>query len=578
VLAPPVSPVSMTNRLPLLSAIWLLLLLQGCNEHPTPSGVDVDAPAGGAPGSVTPPHGVPPDGSVSAPVAQHPELDVGTKPIHRLSNYEYDNTLRDLLGVELTPGRSFVVEQSEQGFDNLAESLAVGARQYGDYFSAAAEVSRLVVADPVLLDRLLPGATPAACDAACLESFVTGFGLRAFRRPLEQWEFTLLTESFQKAVTLGATPEAAVEQVLRIVLSSPQFLYRFELDQAPLGSVPRALNSYELASRLSYMLWASMPDDKLFELAASNELLSPDVLSAQVDRLLGDPVRSASLIHSFAAQWLRVGELHGHSVDPSIYPSWDPQLQSAMQEEVRLFFAEFLHGDRPFADFLTADINYVNPRLAAHYGFPAPATEEFVQMIETGDQRAGFLGLAGFLTVTSKANRTSPIARGNTVLNALVCLNLELPTNLVVAELPELTGKTTVRQDLELHRANPACSGCHDYIDPLGLALEHFDAIGQYRADYGGGLAIDAVGTLPTGETFDGLLDMSQVLAKDSRVKDCVAQQLFTYGLGRTVGPSGPHLQKAVADWQASAPTLRNLIKSLVRNDTFRFRRGSGEQ
>jgi hypothetical protein len=515
---------------------------------------------------------------VPVPVIQDPALDVGTKPVHRLSNYEYDTTLRDLLGVDLRPGRGFVLEESEQGFNNLAESLSVGSRQFGDYFAAAREVAAAVVSDPSLLAALLPGSAPETCDAACAQEFVTRFGLRAFRRPLEPWEVTQLTDSFAHAVTLGETPIGALEQVLRVVLSSPQFLYRFEIDEAPQGSAPRALNSYELASRLSYMLWASMPDDELFDLAAKGELLSAEVLSAQVDRLLDDRVRSASLIESFVGQWFRVGDLSGHSVDTSIFPEWDAELQSAMQTEVGLYFGEFLYGERAFAEFLTADLNYVNPRLAQHYGFAVPPTEEFALVAETADQRAGFLGLAGFLTVTSRANRTSPIARGNTVLSALLCLDLTLPPNIIVADLPELTGNTTVRQDLELHRASPACASCHDHIDPLGLALEHFDAIGRYRADYGGGLSIDAVGSLTTGEKFDGLVSMAQVLAQDPRVKACAAQQLFTYGLGRTVGPSGPYLEKLVADWQGAAPTFRNLIKSLVRNDAFRFRRGSGEQ
>ena len=528
--------------------------------------------APGAPGGVDGPAPTPPTMDITA-------NDVGTKPIARLSNYEYDNTVRDLLGTSLAPGRSFVLEETEEGFDNLAGSLAVGSRQYSDYFNAAAQLAADVFSNPDLRGRLLAGIDENACDIACARGFVTNFGLRAFRRPLEQWEVDQLSGAFQTALDLGTTPAEALQHVVHAVLSSPQFLYRMELDAAPMSAEPRALTSYELASRLSYMLWASMPDQQLFDLAASNELLVADTLVAQVDRMLEDKLRSGSLIESFASQWLHIGNLAGHSVDTTVLPDWDTELQVAMQQEADLYFSEFLYGNRPASEFLTADINFVNARLARHYGFDAPAAEGFTQVEVTTDERTGFMGLAGFLTATSKANRTSPIERGNTVLNAILCLKLEVPANLVVGDLPEPSGMRTVRDDLEEHRASPACSGCHDQIDPIGLALEQFGPLGQYREVYAdSGLPVDAVGALPGGTEFDGLLPMTQVLSTDPRLMPCMAEQLFTYGLGRTIAgsdPSRPYLQQIVNNWQASdAPTLRNLIKEIVRSDTFRFRRG----
>ncbi len=560
----------MSNRIertPTGAAVLATLgLLNACNGSPSsapaePAGGSGSYVAGGAPG---------------APV--DPARDVGTKAIHRLSNFEYDNTVRDLLGTSLSPAQRFVVEQTEDGFDNLAEALAVGARQYSDYFSAAQDLVDDVFSSPALLARIVPGGDADACDSVCANAAIVAFGAAAFRRPLEAWESELFSKKYQEAVALGEGQAGALAQVLRIVLISPQFLYRFEFDDAPLGRTPRALNPYELASRLSYMLWASTPDQALFDLAATGKLQAPEELAAQVDRMLGDASRSASLSSSFAGQWLHTNKLDGHSADPAIFPDWDPALRTAMQQELKLFFEQFLYEDRPFAEFLTADVNFVDARLAQHYGFPAPALNGFTRTPNLTDPRAGFFGLAGFLTVSSKANRTSPIKRGNTVLDAILCMKLTVPANLVVGELPPLDETTTVRQNLDLHRANAACAPCHNNIDPLGLALEHFDGLGRYRTEYENGLPIDAVGALPEGTSFDGLTAMSQVLSQDPRFMSCAAQKVFTYSLGRSVADSQPYVDQIVSDWLAGTPTLRNLLKQLVSSEVFRFRRGSGEQ
>jgi hypothetical protein len=245
-----------------------------------------------------------------------------------------------------------------------------------------------------------------------------------------------------------------------------------------------------------------------------------------------------------------------------------------MQAEMERYFAEFLFDDRPFAEFLTADLNFIDARLAQHYGLPEPSEAGLVRVEGADPVRSGFLGLAGFLTATSKAERTSPIKRGHTVLDSVLCIKLVLPPNLVVDDLPPLTGTTTVRDQLVQHRANPACAPCHDQMDPLGLALEKFDGIGQYREQYENGLPIDTQGTIAGDVSFDGLLELNQVLARDPRTMSCAASKLFSYGLGRRVGVSRPYLDQIVTGWlDSEAPTLRSLIKELVKNDAFRFRR-----
>lgn len=497
--------------------------------------------------------------------------DIGFKAIHRLNNTEYNNTVRDLLGTTSSPASAFVIEQSEDGFDNLAEALGMSGRQINDYFDAANLLTAEVFGNPQQLSTVV--ACDPEADATCPTQVVNDFGARAFRRPLEQWEIDQLLDKYRQAVTLGETPLGALQQVVRVMLFSPQFLYRMELDVTPGQPEPRELTGYEVASRLSYMLWASMPDAELFDLAAGEELLSAAGLVAQVDRMLDDP-KSSTFVESFAGQWLGARDLVGHSVDATVFPTWDASLAVSMRAEMDQYFSEFLFDDRPFNEFLTADLNFVDTRLAQHYGVSAPEESGLVRVAGASPERAGFLGLAGFLTATSKAERTSPIKRGHKVLDALLCIKLTLPPNLVVDDLPPLTATTTVRDQLVQHRANPACAPCHDQMDPLGLALEKFDGIGQYRDVYENGLAIDTEGSIPGGAGFDGLLELNQVLAQDPRTLSCAASKLFSYGLGRRVGVSRSYVDQIVAGWLDSAtPTLRNLIKELVKNDAFRLRR-----
>jgi hypothetical protein len=292
-----------------------------------------------------------------------------------------------------------------------------------------------------------------------------------------------------------------------------------------------------------------------------------------VDRLLADE-RSSTLVSSFAGQWLGINRIEGHQVNTSVFPGWDAELASAMLREMELYFSEFLYGDRSWEEFLTADVNFVNARLAEHYGMaPPPAADDFTRVEELEDARQGLLGLGGFLTHTSRTARTSPIVRGNWVLDAIRCQGLQLPTNLMINELEDAPAPTTLREQIAEHRANPVCAGCHDLIDPIGLGLENFDGIGAYREQYESGLPIDTRGQLPGGVAFDGLLELNQVLTEDERFLRCAAEKLFLYGLGRSVGPSAAYLDQMAGSWAAGEPSLRNLIKELVVNDTFRFRR-----
>jgi hypothetical protein len=495
---------------------------------------------------------------------------ITNKAVHRLSNVEYDNTLRDLTGTALRFGDGFVREEAE-GFDNIATALSMSPRQVEDYFVAAREVSADVFAQPALRDRVVT-CTPDA-GTACAETVIRDFGLRAFRRPVTAVESTRLLESYQEALALGVDALGALQHVVHILLSSPQFLYRVEFDPNLADPTPHPLDGYELASRMSYALWSSMPDDALFAAAAGSMLAAPEQLSAEVDRLLGHE-RSEMLVKNFAAQWFGSARLSDHVASPTAFAAYTPELGASMQREMELYFSEFLYGEAPYSAFLTTDVNFVDAGLAAHYGMSPPSEPGFQRVVNTTDERMGVLGLAGFLTHTSRETRTSPIIRGKWILDAVWCTELTLPTDIVVEPLDEpAEGEppTTVREQMMAHRTSPACSGCHNMIDPIGLALEHFDGIGRYRAAYENGLTIDATGVMPEGQMVDGLESLAAALAGDPQFMACAATKFGTYALGEHFAEANRNL--VVSSWTAGAPTLRSLIKQVVSHDAFRFRK-----
>lgn len=511
-------------------------------------------------------------GAAPTTPSPNPLGDVGTIPIHQLSAREYNNTVRDLLGTSSKPGAAFQSFEAA-GFDTLAAAGVMNSRKVADYFSAAGTLAAEAFADPTRRANIVTCQPAAGGDTACAASVIQAFGLRAFRRPLDSAETADLVVRYQEALAQGLTHEAGLQQVVRILLASPQFLYRVELDAQ---SAVHPLGGYEQASRLSYLMWSSMPDGALLAAAEKGELGAPERLSAEVDRMLADP-RSRELVDNFAEQWLGARRLTGHVVDTAVFPTWTPALGSAMQQEMGTYFDDFLHGEQTYDEFLTSPVNFVDSSLAALYGLPDPGSAQLIRVQNTSGVRVGFLGLAGFLTHTSRMNRTAPSIRGKWIVNSLKCLELELPPNLAIPELAEPQANQTVRQVLEAHRQSPACAGCHNILDPAGLALEHFDAIGRYRETYANGLPVDAVGTLSDGSSFDGLVQLADAMSKDPSFVACAARKLFVYGLGRTVDDSEGYLDQIVTQWRSQGLSLRNLLKALVVNDTFRSRRGNQE-
>lgn len=534
----------------------------------------------GAPDGEAPPV-APPSGSGPGP-APEGNVDPGRVGIHRLNNTEYDNTVRDLLGTTSRPAAAFLAEEGLH-FDNTASALGMTPAQYDAYLKAAGDLMSESLESEAQRARFLT-CTPAVAGDACARGIIESFGMKIFRRPLRAADIERAMKVYDADLARTDDGVAAVGQALRAMLSAANFLYRVERDADPTSVTPHPLSGYEMASRLSYLHWSSMPDSALFEAARRGELSEAAALEATVERLLADS-KSRAFVESFAGQWLDIRSLFTHSVTSQIFPAYTIALSDAMAAEGYAWFEEFLRRDLPLDEWFTADFNHVNDVLARHYGFPAPGSDQLVRVEVTTDQRRGFLGLASFLTHTSVPSRTSPTERGAWVLSELLCEPPPPPPG-AVPELDESAepgeaqpaGNENVRVRLERHRTDPACAACHQLFDPIGLGLERFDGIGAYREAYGNGDLIPLEGVMPDGTPFSGPQELGALLGQDPRFAACAVTKMLTYALGRELeAPDARAVELLKERWAARGLTFKNLLKEVVLTDAFRFRRGEPE-
>jgi hypothetical protein len=346
-----------------------------------------------------------------------------------------------------------------------------------------------------------------------------------------------------------------------------------ELDPNPHQADPHLLRPYELAARLSYFLWSSMPDAELFAAADNGSLLDPIVLSAQVTRMLANP-KAVSLVDNFAGQWLFVRKLDEQDPDKKIFPAFDPPLRDAMKQEMQSMFREVLSGALPLNGFLDGEYTFINDRLAKHYGLPLPGTAQLTKTMVGASNRGGLLTQAGLLTVTSYPARTSPVQRGRWVMDQLLCTPLPDPPPGIEGLKTEAVPTGTLRQRLEQHRKDAVCAGCHATMDALGFGLENYDAIGAYRLK-DAGFPIDSSGKLPDGRTFSGARPLGRLLAADPDYAHCLSEKLATFALGRGIGGADDAAIAGLAKGLvADAYNFPRLINAVVLSDVFRKRRG----
>lgn len=432
------------------------------------------------------------------------------------------------------------------------------------------------------------------CDASKpkkeqAREILTRFATRAWRRPVMPAEVDRLLKLVEGAETRKEPFEAGIQLAMQAVLASPKFLFRIELDDRPDQAQSHAIDEYQLASRLSYFLWSTMPDDELFDLASKKQLSAN--LDAQVRRMLKDP-KAIALTENFALQWLQLRRLKSATPDSKLFPSFNEPLRAAMLKETELFFGEIVREDRSILELLDADFTYLNEPLARHYGIvdtngnaqgQKPAKlggqpikgEKFVRVSLQAGDRGGLLTQASILTVTSNPTRTSPVKRGRWVLEQMLGTPPPPPPPNVpeLVDAKETTG--SLRQRMEQHRQNPACAGCHARMDPLGFAFENFNAVGGYRKK-DGNFDIDASGTLPDGKAFKGPGELKAILKeKKALFARNLTEKMLTYALGRGVEYyDRPTLDRVGAALEQNQYKFSTLVLEIAKSEPFRLRRG----
>ncbi len=498
----------------------------------------------------------------------------GPSYIRRVNRLEYNNTVHDLLGDTTAPADTFPAEEVSLGFDNNAQALSVSPVLAEQYMDAAEALATTAVSTS--WTALVPCAatiTDGAAIDACGQQFITTFGRRAYRRPLDADDVAALTAAFNAGKATDLT--TGIRLVIEAALQSPRFLYRVEFGAPAGGATVVKLDDWEMASRLSYLLWHSMPDDPLFAAAAAGKLNAPADIEAQVQRMIADP-KARGVAADFHAQWLRVGEIAGVEKDPMIFPAFTPAIAQLMQQETTQFL-DYVTWDGPgdLASILTAPFTFVNGPLAQYYGFSGVSGGAFVKTPLDGTHRAGVLGQGGLLSLLAKANQTSPVHRGKFVREQLLCMQLPPPPADLMIKPPELSTTLTTRQRFTQHSIDPACTGCHHLMDPIGLGFEDFDGAGVFRA-MENGQPIDDSGEVEDSDvtgTFHGVGELTAKLASSTQVRACVATKWFRYGYGRgETDADACSLSTIQSQFAAGGFKIRDLIIALTRTDAFRYR------
>ena len=464
----------------------------------------------------------------------------------------------------------------------------VGARFLNDYYEPNKpppidrnlviqfiEVSNPLKGDANISDfqrRMVPSEPIKSERVAAARKALTWFASRAYRRPATKDEIDRLMKVYAVGSAQDDSYERGLQLATEAVLCSPNFLFRVELDPKNTSKEPRLLNSYEMASRLSYFLWSSMPDDQLMNLATTNKLQDPSVIKQQVQRMLKDP-KSRALTDNFAEQWLNLRILSIAQPDPKLFPDFNEGLRDAMETETKMFFESVLRENKSILDFLDGRYTYLNGDLAKHYGISGVQGDEFRRVALPDGRRGGIITQGSILTLTSNPTRTSPVKRGKWVLDQILGTPPPppppgagtLPDNVGIVDGP------TVRERLKQHTQNPSCAGCHRKLDPIGFGLENFDAVGAWRTTEGKAL-IDSTGIMPDGSKFSGPEGLRQLISnqKDKFVR-CLSEKMLTYAIGRGVDAS----DKCAVDDVAKATAKQGyrmsaLIESVVLSDPFR--------
>ncbi len=499
--------------------------------------------------------------------------DPGKPVLRRLTRREYDRCIEDLLGMNLQLATSFAPDPVAYGFDNIGDAQPLSPAQIEQYHEAAKQAIAKLLADNKARTRLL-GPNNDHADASAAKEFITRFASHAFRRPVEANYVDRVMKVFERCQAKKMNHHDSVGQMMIAVLLSPQFLLRLEQDQ-PGNDKSYAVDDYELASRLSFFLWARGPDEELMQLAREKKLHDDNVLSQQVTRMLKDP-RSVGLVDGFFGQWLGLNNFPQVQPSKQAFPSFDDELRQAMQLEVSENLKYLLREDRPITELLDANYTHLTPKLARHYGIKHPGGTSSLARVELTDhKRGGLLTTSAILMLQSDPARTNIPKRGNFIAGQILGTpSPPPPPDVPTLEQSTKNQKLSVRKMLELHRKNATCASCHNKIDPLGLAFENYDAIGAWR-DKDAGETIDPTGELPDGRAFAGPEALKQILLeqKEQFTKQ-LSKNLLIYALGRGLQPNDECVIRSALDSAArNQDRVSSIIKAIVQSYPFRHRR-----
>ena len=548
----------------------------GSRDPGNPSGPgNGQSPGGGNPGGGNPGGGNPGGGTTPGTGGMTPTpgvFDSGISPLRRLTGDQYRNSVRDLLGLaETVPTTALPPDESIA--DKFTSNVVrpVQGADLDRYADVAGQLARKALPS---LAMLVPCA-PAQGDVACARAFITSFGRRAFRRPLEPVEIDRL----EKVYGAGGNFENGVRLVIEAVLQSPKFLYLIEPAPADASGKVVPLDRWATASRLSYFLWNSTPDNDLLDAAEKNQLGSADQVAAQAKRLMADG-RFRDTVATFHQAWMDLGELLGAEKDAMAFPLWNDGLKSAMAEETRRFVEHVLRdGDGKLETLLSAKFTFLSGPLYDVYGLPKPAgaaATAWQKVDLDATQRAGLLTHPSLMSALAREDRTSYVRRGKMVREALFCQEIPPPPPGVNDTEVDIPATATAKERAAKHRSSPDCAACHALFDPIGFAFETFDAIGRHRTNEGG-KPIDSQLEL-TNTKIDGryanAVELAAKLGAAEDVRACVAKQWLRYALGREDTESDhPSLDGALRGFQSSGGDLRELLFQVVRSDTFRHQK-----
>jgi hypothetical protein len=489
-----------------------------------------------------------------------------------LTQSEYNNTVRDLLGDTTQPANQFPPDQQIGDFTNTAVALTVPPLLAQAYQTAAEQLATTALSNPS--SKLVPCTLAAGTDA-CAQSFIQSFGKQAYRRPLTTTEQNALFTLYQSN-SMGATFANGIQAIIEAVLQSADFLYRVEFgdtSQAQGSVLP--LTPYEMASRLSYFLWESMPDATLFAAADANQLSTKDQLATQARRLLQSP-NAHPAIRQFFLEWLTETELPTVSKSATVYPTFTGTLHSSMQNETKAFLDWVMWtSDHKLPTLLTSPVSFLNSELAAVYGVSGVTGTTLQQAQLDPTQRAGVLTQLSMMTLLGKPDRSSPVLRGKFIRDELLCQVIPPPPQNLVITPPMVTPGVSTREAFVMHEAVAACKSCHALMDPIGFGFENYDGMGAFRT-VDQGQPVDSTGTLAGTDVdgpFNNAIDLIKRLAGSQQVSDCFATEWFRYAFGRGESTDDTcSLQSLKGAFTSSQLDIQELLVAVTQTDAFRYR------